>query len=217
MKSLQFLLTFLFLQIGPCHAGAELDALEGKIRKELPGSEWQLVKDWRTITIFHHNVRFLNPINPPLGWSDDQLWNKLSFTSDYRITITLDSKLTQSEYDELFRLKNKLTTERTSGAGRNTRVFASESRKAEGVVRLPIYYFDRFSVYLYTSDDSYFSVRPDSIVDVRDKVLAILEKSYTRYTPTAEQAGAGQPATKPEDKSSAEDQPSTSTPKDGPR
>jgi hypothetical protein len=217
MKPLTFLLTFLFLEMGPCHASPELDVLEGKIRTELPGSEWQLVKDWRTITISHHDVRFLNPISLPFGWPDDQLWNKLSFTSDYRITITLDSKVTQSEYDELLRLKMKLTAERTAGAGRNTRDFASISRNAEGVVRLPIYYSDRFSVYLYTSDDNFFTVRPDSIVDDRDKVLALLEKSYTKYTQTAEQAGAGQPATKPADKPPGTDKPSTPTPTVGPR
>lgn len=188
MKTSLCVVLFLTLRMGLCFAMPELDALESKIRAELPGTEWQIVKDWRSITVTRSNVQFLNPISLPPA-TESELWNQYSFTSDYRITITLDTKMTQSEYLDLLRVKQNWTAQRTAGMSHNTKDFWSASQGAQGVVRLPSYYLNRFSVYLYTSDDSFFRIRPDSVTTARDKILAILEKSCSNYSATPEPNG----------------------------
>jgi hypothetical protein len=182
------------LGAGLCRATPERDALDvlvEKIREEVPGVEWKIAKDWRSITLTRKTVQFLNPVSLPAVTLEDEWWKEYSFTSDYRITITLDTKLTQVEYDGLLQLKRKLTSERTAGLSRNTKDFWIRSFNAQGVVRLPSYQLEGFSLYVYTSDDNFFRVRPDSVRMDRDKILAILEKSFTKYAATtAEPDGA---------------------------
>ena len=189
MKTYLRSIALLLLSVAFCRATPELDSLEGKIRAALPGSEWQIVKDWRSISIVRTNVQFLNPIGLPT-LSEAELWNRYAFRSDYRMTIVLGTRLTQSEYDELFTLKRSFTAKRTAGKDPATKDFFGARRDAEGTIRLPDCYSDRFSIYFYTSDEGFFRIRPKSAKNAREMVLAILEQSCSKYSITAEPGGA---------------------------
>ena len=189
MRTPWYVIAFLLLSLRFVNATPELDTLEQNIRATLRTSEWGLTKDWRSITLVRKNVQFLNPISLPPS-SEDELWKEYSFISDYRITITLDTKLTQSEFDELVRVKRVLATQRTGGIPRPSKELFTATRNSEGIIRLPNYHWNRFSVYLYTSDDGLFRVRPEAVETLRNNIVAILEKSCTKYSMTPQPSGA---------------------------
>lgn len=172
---------FLFVASGLCYCNAtpELDALDDSLKGEALGEEWQILKDWRSITLTRKQVQFLNPIGLPAFETEDELFKEFSFTCDYRITITLDDKLTQSEYEELFRLEHKLTAERIAAEKPNAKW------TKQNLVHLPSYYTERFSVYIYISDDNFFRTRPASVKTTRDKIMAVLERNFSKYSTEA--------------------------------
>jgi len=183
-----FLVTF---GVGFCPAATDdFDSLVGKIRIELSGTDWQIVTDRNSITLTTTNVQFLYQVSLPLGMPEKELWDRFSVRSDYRITITFDTKLTQEEYDDLFRLRRTFTAKRTAGLDPRTKDFFGRSIAAEGVVRLPTYYLDYASIYLYTSDTRFQRIRPDSVHIARDNVVALLEQFCLKYSTPAEAAGA---------------------------
>lgn len=191
MKILLHFCVCLVLNMTLARATPELDALEDKIRAAAPGPEWKILKDWHSITLSRKSVQFLNPISLPGSILVDEIWKEFAFTSDYRITVTLDTKLTQSEYDRLVRLQHSLKSERTAGSDPKTKDHFSRSQDAEGVIRLPSFYIKRYSVYVYTSDDHFFELRPSSVEADRDKVLLAIEKLCSKHVPTSEQDGGG--------------------------
>ena len=124
------------------------------------------------------------------------LWNQRpgtletrSFTSNYRITITFDTKLTQSEYDDIAKLRHDLIAKRTAGLKPSMEYYEANGQ-AQGVIQLPDYYMDRFTVYFYYSDkDSIFELRPDSVKSTRDKITKNLESSCSKYVTASGQNG----------------------------
>jgi hypothetical protein len=102
------------------------------------------------------------------------------FTSDYRLTITLDTRLSDTEYRELKQLRQNCFAQRTEPAQDRKDAF-EKSNDAAGIIRLPQYHLKRFSVYLYSSDDNFFETRPTSVATARDKVIAILDASCNKY------------------------------------
>ena len=187
MKRFSCVLLLLVLSQGVCHAlPLEIDSFLLKIRAELTESEWEVATDFFSITLTKKGVQFLNPIS--VG-TTPQAWRRYSFTADYRITITFDTRLTQAEYEKLLRVKQELVAHRIQGLSTNTKDYWSARTQADRTIRLPSYYSERFSVYVYTSDDDLFLVRPDSVRAARDTVFAILEKSCAKYTVTSEPNG----------------------------
>jgi hypothetical protein len=183
MKIFAHLVVFFVLARGISQATPDLDALEERVRTALSGPEWQIVKDLQSITLMRTNVQFLNPISLPVGRSEEERWRRFSFRSDYRITIRLGTKMTQAEYDDLSAVQRELTIRRTAGFPTNSKDFATRRGQAQALVRLPSYYYsDRFSVYLYTTDFGFLLMQPDSVTITRDKVVAILEELYRKYT-----------------------------------
>jgi hypothetical protein len=190
MKSPLYAVVFLTLATSLCHAQTELDDLEGKIRAQLRGTGWGIVKDWDSITVTKTNVQFLNRNQLPV-LAEEELWKQYSFTSDYRITITFDTKLTYPEFEEILRVKRDLTVRRVAGLKKGWQL-AEVGQEAQGLIRLPGYYSDVHSVYFYTTDDDDSSImmRPDSVSISRDAIRAILEKSFSKYPMASEQSGA---------------------------
>jgi hypothetical protein len=117
---------------------------------------------------------------PPLD--EKELWDKYSFTSDFRITIRFDTKLTQSEYDRIAGFRNDLTAQRAAALKRDSSEYWSLKSSAKGVLRLPDYYSEWSSVYFSSSDEGFFRLHPDPVKDARDRIVAILEKSYKKYS-----------------------------------
>ena len=166
---------------GLSQATPELDTLAASIREEVTEAEWQIVIDWKSISLIRKKVQFLNPISLPPVESEEQWWKQRAFTSDYRITVTLDTKLSQEEHDELCRAKQGLIAKRTEGTEPGTRDHYGISKAANGIIRLPSHYLGRYSVYVYSSDDRFFRLRPDSVKVVRDKVVEVLNRSCSEY------------------------------------
>jgi hypothetical protein len=51
LKFLSCVVIFHILGMECCQALPEIDALEAKIRAELPDSEWTIAKDWCSVTV----------------------------------------------------------------------------------------------------------------------------------------------------------------------
>ncbi|HBC89294.1 MAG TPA: hypothetical protein DCZ94_20325 [Lentisphaeria bacterium] len=96
-------------------ANSEVDKLGKSIKPILHGTAWEMSTDWRSITLIRRNCNFLNSVSLPTGPDDDKTWEKYSFITDYRITITFDTKLTDAEYQQQRELKQRFITERTRG------------------------------------------------------------------------------------------------------
>src|SRR5258708_10848346 len=121
------------------------------MQHELAGAGWEWTEDVSSITLLHRNVRFVNPLSRPAWESEEDKW-KDSFTVDYRITICLDTKLSQAEYDGVSKLRAEFIAERTKGAHRRTKQNYSAFKEAENTLHLPDYYWENNSVYVYCSD-----------------------------------------------------------------
>ena len=199
MKIFSSLILLIALTSTPCRATdlddfekqnpTEIDKIASQIQAVLAGPGWQITQDWKSITVIRTNVQFLNPLQLPYGINDQELWKTRSFTSSYRITITFDTKLTQSEYDDIAKLRHDLIAKRTAGLKPGMEYYEANGQ-AQGVIRLPDYYLDRFTVYFYYSDkDSIFELRPDSIKSTRDKIVKILESSCSKYATASGQTG----------------------------
>lgn len=187
VRTLAVLIAQIAISTYLCLALPEVDDLAQKIQPLLEGPEWQIVKDISSITVIHKNVQFQNPINLPALLSEKELWERFSITYDYRITISLDTKLSQQEYDKISRLRQDLISQRTAKLERGSREDMHAFREAEHVVRLPVCFLPRFSVYYYSSDEGFFRLRPESVTRTRDKIVAVLESTGTKYAKKSEQ------------------------------
>ena len=193
MKNLSSLLVFFALTSGLCQTAPDgaLDGLARKIQASLSGPEWQIVKDFSSISVIRTNVQFLNGMQLPPGDLED-LWKASSFTSDFRITIRFEPKLNQSEYDMLARLRRDVIAKRAVGLDvgmDSTLGYSHAARDVKHTIELPGYCLDRFSVYFYSSDEDFFLVRPDAVKSTRDKVIKILEDVCSKYVTASEQDG----------------------------
>jgi hypothetical protein len=193
MNKLSSLLVLFTVTSGLCQAAPDgaLDGLARKIQAALIGPEWQIVKDWGSISLVRTNVQFLNGMQLPPGGLE-YLWKASSFTADYRITIRLEPKLNQTEYDMLARLRRDVIAQRAVGldVGMDSIVgYSHAARDVKHTIELPGYYLDRFSVYFYSSDEDFFLVRPDAVKSTRDKVIKILEDACAKYATASEQDG----------------------------
>ena len=173
------------LPAGPCWS-EEVDELEEFIREVVADGEWVLTQDVRSVTLTRKNVRLLNPVSLPFGKSEDAIWNEFSFESDYRITVTFDTKLSQSEYDAIADLREKFIAKRTQGIAKGSKLHYSASVDADGVLRLPQFHYDGESIYFYSTDEGLLRTRPAAAREIRDRILAILEKKCSKYQTKSE-------------------------------
>ena len=181
MKPVTIAVALLSLTGSGCWAGA-LEELAAKIEPELVGGGWEMTVDFQSVTLIRRDVQVLYDLQIGLGVSEEEKWAKHSFRENYRITILLDSKMSQAEYDTLRRVRDELVAQRTKGLNFQTFAYAKAENSAQRLVRLPDYYGERHSVYVYFSDDGIRRLRPKIVEAQRAKVKEILDKTYSKYT-----------------------------------
>ena len=109
------------------------------------------------------------------------MWKELSFTTDYRISITFDTKLTDAEYRDQCELKERLIRERAKGLPERSKQYASMAAKASHLLNLPKYKSDHLAVSWYSSGDEFFEVRPSEVMEATRKIMKLLEAEFARY------------------------------------
>jgi len=202
-KMRHLIATFIFvLASKSLHANGnpELTVIEREIRSLLDGSDWEISRDPSGLTLIKRGVTLLNPMSAALSGPDDDIWLKYSFKSDYRITVTVGPKITDDDYSELIRMRDQWRKVRRPV------IPESPDRGAPGPIQLPMHHIGWVSVYVDATDDR-FEVRPASAITTRGLIMQVLESTCQKYEDKPEQAGTGQPATRPESKSEGGDKP----------
>ena len=151
---------------------------------------WAEVRHLHCIPLNAYNVTVTKvPFRGDLPLVEKFLTN-IMVKVDYRITILCVPKLTQDEYEKLYRLRADLEAAHPSlRAGVPTRTSDEGPKKVLAtedtphLVEVPAYYWGDFSIYVYRSDDGFSGVVPTSVGQSRDRVLRLLEETCSKYKP----------------------------------
>jgi hypothetical protein len=185
MKTFGTALLILCFARQECYPGAgkaqDFDTFVARLNGCLAGGGWEVTTDFSAITIVRRHLRCLHDFQLPTGSSDEEKWKEYSFESNYILTITFDTELTQQEYDLLYTTKTNLMANRLRGIDRRSVEHYSAAQAAKGVVLLPQYHWSSRSVYVYSSDDGNWQLRPALVAEQRDKVFALIDRTFTKY------------------------------------
>lgn len=156
-----------------------VDELVKKLAPTAEEGGWTISSDWRSVTLIREKTKLLNPFGLPALTPEDELWDEYGFETAFRITITFEPKLKDSEYTRLKELKALFLGERTQGEDGRGRLAAAS--KAERLFQIPKYKTERFSVYIYSSRNDFFDVRLATAWASADKMLKIIDDTFESY------------------------------------
>ena len=153
-------------------------------------------------------ARFLNSINLPL-LSDDELWRERAWSGDYILRIWTTPALDKAEYQLLVEARKALRDSRVTEDRPYYGPYRSETDYfVEKSLPLPLCQIGTQSVWITANDRLGRNwVRPASAQDFKKEILAVLRAKGRQYEKEAQQASAGQPATRAESKSEDGDKP----------
>lgn len=195
MKRLLLQIALLVMLVLTCRAEMTWDEIEQEIRKLAPEPEWTVVKDHESLTLVRKGCRMLNGINLPMFMAQDpdyerKYWEERGHDADFKITIRVGPSLSDGEYGKILGFRASLAEQRIKLAAAEAKeagvMFAEqdcheERSAAEKLVPLPRFRFESKAVYFDSTGENWMKVRPETTLQVRDKILELLGKTCAAY------------------------------------
>ena len=149
---------------------------------------WDVARSKNYLIFSFKNARFRNSIGTPASASEDELWERFSWESDFVISLRFTSAVSQKEYDSLMKLREEVEQRRKleiiadSEIGFDGRHQLGIDEFLESAFPLPMRRLDDFSIWIDVNNRrGRFWTRPSSLIEFEKKVRAQISAVGTAY------------------------------------
>lgn len=148
---------------------------------------WSFRTDGGIIIGSVSKIKLLNPISLPAPSSEDSVWEKFSWESDFHVVIRITPKIDEKEYAALVKLRSDFLErrvrafEKQSGENINGKSLFGLEQEVHSIVALPYCYSENQSIWITTTADGLLETRPKTAREFSDALRTALAKEFTLY------------------------------------
>jgi len=161
-------------------------AVESAVGALIPEG-WKMSSDGEMIIGSASKIKLLNPISLPALSSEESVWEKYSWESDFNVVVRITPKIDEGEYVALVKLRAEFLDrrvrdwEKQQGEKMDPKSRHGLEREIHAIIPLPYCHSENQSIWLTTTDAGLLQTRPKTARDFSDGLRKVLAKEFTLY------------------------------------